>query len=95
MKNYYFTFGKLKTHPFYRRLDHSKARNLRSAIEIFKMYFPNRENPMLCNCSIVYTEKDFKDTQMYISGNFGKRCHGIIGFKALKNKDSDKNEEHT
>ena len=72
-----------------------KARNLRSAIEIFKMYFPNRENPMLCNCSIVYTEKDFKDTQMYISGNFGKRCHGIIGFKALKNKDSDKNEEHT
>ena len=59
------------------------------------MYFPNRENPMICNCSIVYTEKDFKDTQMYISGNFGKRCHGIIGFKALKNKDSDRNEEHT
>lgn len=53
MKNYYFTFGKLKTHPFYGGWIIVKARNLRSAIEIFKMYFPNQRESydlQLFNC---------------------------------------------
>lgn len=85
MKNYYFTFGTSETYPFKGGWIIVKAKNMSDAGVIFKTYFPNPENPNYCNCAETYPERIFKKTQMYKIGNFNSRCHGIIGFKSLKN----------
>lgn len=95
MKNYYFTFGNDKNQPFRGGWVIVKAVSQNAAIKVFNVYFPNRKNSQICNCAIVYNESEFKKTQMYKSGNFGRRCHGIIGFKALKNKDGESNAKST
>ena len=86
MRSYYFTFGNDSSQPFYGGWIIVKAKNMECAEEIFKLYFPCAKNDETVNCAFVYSEWEFKKTKMYSSDNFGKRCHGIIGFKALKNK---------
>ena len=55
MKNYYFTFGKLKTHPFYGGWIIVKARNLRSAIDLRCIF---RTEKILCFAIVrLYTQK--------------------------------------
>lgn len=96
MNNYYFTFGSNDANqPFRGGWVIVKAVSQIAAITIFNTYFPNRKNPQICNCAVIYTENEFVRTQMYQKGNFGRRCHGIIGFKALKNKDGESNEKST
>lgn len=85
MENFYFTFGTDKSQPFYGGWIIVKAKNMREAALIFKMYFPNLRHPEFCNCAGIYSEQDFQETGMYKQGNFKRRCHGIIGFKPLKN----------
>lgn len=87
MKNFYFTFGKNDVNqPFRGGWIIVKAVSQSDAITIFNAYFPNRKNPQICNCAIIYNEEEFRQTNMYKNGNFGCRCHGIIRFKALKNE---------
>ncbi len=56
------------------------------AEKIFKLFFPCEKNDETVNCAFIYNESEFKKTEMYRKDNFGKRCHGIIGFKAFKEK---------
>ena len=80
MTKYYFTYG---------RDDESRASkggwteveapDFESACSVFRMYHPNKIEPLL-NCCTVYTEENFKKTSMYQrpDGNFGYRCHETI-----------------
>lgn len=96
MKNYYFTFGENDVNqPFRGGWVIVKAVSIGAAMRIFNEYFSNHRESQMCNYAIVYNESEFKKTQMYKNGNFGRRCHGIIGFKALKNKDGESNEKST
>lgn len=92
MRNFYFTFGTDKNQPFRGGWVIVKARSMNDACEVFRRYFPDKIEDTY-NCADIYSEKSFKCTEMYRSGNFGKRCHGIICFKALKNKDGECDEE--
>lgn len=49
MENFYFTFGTDKSQPFYGGWIIVKAKNMREAALIFKMYFPNLRHPEFCN----------------------------------------------
>lgn len=93
MKNFYFTFGTCIKQPFRGGWIIVKADHINDAIKIFNLYFPNNLRPDQINCADVYSEEDFKNTRMYKYGNFGCRCHGIIGYKALKNKGESFNEK--
>lgn len=95
MRNYYFTFGTLKSHPFHGGWIIVKARSLEKAKSIFNLFFSDETDTQTCNCAFIYTEKEFMNTQMYENGNFGRRCHGIISFKAFKNKEGVNDEKYT
>ena len=86
MKCYYFTFGTDKNHPFKGGWVIVKARSMKDAEVIFHLTFPNSSDCKQSNFAFSYSESAFKNTVMYKNGNFGVRCHGIISFKALKQK---------
>lgn len=86
MRSYYFTFGCNAKHLFEGGWIIIKAKNKENAQKLFELYFPDKSDLNECKYSMVYSEKEFKRTQMYANGNYGKRCHGIIEFKKFKQK---------
>lgn len=81
MRSYYFTFGCNAKHLFKGGWIIIKAKNKKNAEKVFGLYFSDKSG-----YAMIYSEKEFKRTQMYLNGNYGKRCHGIIGFKKFKQK---------
>lgn len=76
MPNFYFTYG-TEGQPFFGGWTEVDAPNRRSACSAFRAYHPDKTEGLV-NCSSIYDEEHFKQTEMYRSGNFGYRCHEII-----------------
>ena len=53
------------------------APNYGAACAAFRAYHPDKTEGLL-NCSSVYDEEHFKQTEMFTSGNFNRRCHEVI-----------------
>lgn len=72
MKTYYFTYGRSETQPFNSGWTEIVADSAREALRLFDAIHPpvNGIRP----CAFVYDEDEFKQTEMYKSGNFGARC---------------------
>lgn len=76
MEKFYFTYG-TSGQPFVGGWTEVEAPNRKFACDTFRWFHPDKIQGIL-NCSSVYTEQEFKLTQMYAEGNFDKRCHEVI-----------------
>ena len=79
MKNFFFTFGRDKRFPFQGGWVIIKAPDIKTAVSVFRLYFPHPDDEETLNCSDYYTEGQFMKTEMYKTGNLGTFCHEIIG----------------
>lgn len=70
---FYFTYGCSETQPFVGGWTEVEAPSRAVANQIFRAYHPDRTIGFL-NCSSVYEEAQFQRTEMFKTGNFGKRC---------------------
>ncbi len=79
MENYYFTFGSSSTYPFQDGWITIKAPDMHLASEMFKSTYPNPYDEDMLNCAFVYSEEEFKETEMYKQqSNRGYDCHGCF-----------------
>ena len=80
MPTFYFTYGSDKRFPFWYGWTEIEAPDLTTACAVFQHYHPARDlGSRLLNCADVYTEAQFKATEMYEKGNcYGTRCHERI-----------------
>ncbi len=76
MNRYFFTYG-TEGQPFSGGWTEVLAPSSRLACEAFRHHHPDKTKGLL-NCGSVYTEENFKQTEMYEGGNFGARCHELI-----------------
>lgn len=77
MKTFYFTYG-LNGQPFVGGWTEIVARDFHDACQTFKRLHPCKHGNLL-NCASVYTEEEFKQTEMYVRGNnLGAKCHERI-----------------
>ena len=80
MAKFYFTYGS-EGHPFYGGWTEVEAPDVGAACAAFRAYHPDKTEGLM-NCSDVYTEKDFRKSDMYgPGGNFSHRCHEVITLK--------------
>lgn len=78
LQNYYFTFGSDQDFPFQNGWIVVQAPSAAAAIDIFCSYYPRRGECI--NCSFMYEEEAFINTEMYKrKDNLGAGCHCIIG----------------
>lgn len=78
MQKYYFTYGSSENFPYQNGWTEVYAENMKQAESLFKAIHPDKI-PGIINCAWVYTQKDFESFNYFKSGNFGVRCHEIIG----------------
>lgn len=76
MAKFYFIYG-TEGQPFVGGWTEIEAPNVNVACAAFRVYHPDKIEGLL-NCSSVYTEEQFKSTEMFATGNFGFRCHETI-----------------
>lgn len=76
MPKFYFTYG-TDGQPFRGGWTEVEATDGHAACTAFRAYHPDKIEGLL-NCSSVYTEEQFKTTEMFVTGNFGFRCHETI-----------------
>lgn len=76
MPKFYFTYG-TEGQPFRGGWTEVEATDGHAACAAFRVYHPDKIEGLL-NCSSVYTEEQFKSTEMFTTGNFGLRCHETI-----------------
>ncbi len=72
MTNYYFTYGS-EGQPFCGGWTEITAPDMRTACEFFRFIHPDKIEGYL-NCCSVYSEENFKKSEMYTKGNFGIFC---------------------
>ena len=72
-----FTYGNADIYPYKGGWTEIIAPTTRLCIDIFRAYHPDR-TPGILNCADYYSFSDFRDTEMYRDGNFGKRRHEKI-----------------
>ena len=77
---FYFTYGTDPEYPFRGGWTEVYAPNLRTAIQLFKLLHPNREDSGSLNCSDYYNEEEFLSSKMRDKGNYGEYCHEAILF---------------
>ena len=79
MARFYFTYGSDERFPFRYGWTLVEAPDIHTAHAAFRLFHPDRtpESHKL-NCADVYSEKAFKDTEMYLKGNYDERCHERI-----------------
>lgn len=76
---FYFTYGTSEYMDFQGGWTEVIAKDENSAVNIFKAYHPNPNDEFLINCASVYTEEQFKRTNMYkINDNLGAACQETI-----------------
>lgn len=78
---YYFTFGTDPVYPYRGGWVEVVAKDINKAIEIFNSHYPLIDN-QTGRYAFVYSESDFKQTVMYLKGNFGYGCHKVHKRKA-------------
>lgn len=57
---YFFTFGSSDKLPFNNGYLIVEAENIRQAVSLFRVYFPDRTDGFV-NCSVYYTEADWEN----------------------------------
>ncbi len=70
----YYTFGTDPRFPFCGGWVEVEASTMKEAHAVFRVNFPDRE-PGVLNCSDYYTEAQFDESDMRITGNRGGFCH--------------------
>lgn len=73
---FYFTYG-AAGQPFTGGWTEVEAPTREAAYMAFRVYHPDRIEGIV-NCADIYSESQFRQTEMYSSGNFGYRCHETI-----------------
>lgn len=81
MCKFYFTYG-TDGQPFYGGWTEVDAPDGHAACAAFRAYHPDKHEGLI-NCSSIYTEERFKETEMYRSGNFDRRCHEVITLRRI------------
>lgn len=76
LQKFYFTYG-TGGQPFFGGWTEVEAPDIHAACAAFRAYHPDKTAGLL-NCSSMYDEEHFKQTEMYRHGNFGYRCHETI-----------------
>jgi len=76
MRTFYFTYGS-SGQPFIGGLTGVQAPHYGAARRA-ALRAPPPKTQGAVNCSSVYDEGNFKQTEMYRSGNFDRRCHEVI-----------------
>ena len=76
MARFYFTYG-TDGQPYVGGWTEVEAPDRKSACAVFRAYHPDKWEGLV-NCSSIYTEEQFKETRMYLEGNYGFRCHEVI-----------------
>ena len=76
MARYFFTYG-TDGQPFVGGWTEVDAPDIHAACAAFRAYHPDKTEGLV-NCSGIYNEEQFKQTEMYQRSNFGFRCHEII-----------------
>jgi len=79
MEKFYFTYGTDSGYPFRGGWTEVVAPSLKTAAQIFKIYHPNRDDADVLNCADYYRADEFEGFECFKNGNFGARCHEIIG----------------
>ncbi len=69
-----YTFGSDERFPFRGGWVEIVAPSMRDAHAIFRKHYPDR-TPGILNCSDYYTEQQFNESDMPITGNRGAFCH--------------------
>lgn len=78
MAKFYFTYGATDNMPFIGGWTEIEAPNLTAAVMAFRLFHPDR-NKGIVNCSFIYTEEQFKKTDMSgADGNYYRHCHERI-----------------
>jgi len=73
----YFTYG-TSGYPFCGGWTVVKAESMEMACSLFRVHHPDKISGLL-NCADVYTEEQFKRTEMAgPKGNFNRFCHEVI-----------------
>ena len=73
MAKYYYTYGTDGEYPFIGGWTEVEAVSRQAANRLFRMVHPDK-TPGILNCAFVYTEEQFKQTSMYMCGNFDRFC---------------------
>lgn len=86
LPKFYFTYG-LSGQPFFGGWTVVEAPDERTACELFRAVHPDKE-PGIMNCCSVYTEAEFKDTNMAgPCGNYRRFCHETITLRRYAAED--------
>ena len=70
----FYTFGSDDRFPFCGGWVEVAAPTMKEAHALFREHYPDRE-PGILNCSDYYTEEQFKESDMPLTGNRGAFCH--------------------
>ena len=73
MAKYYYTYSSDGEQPFIGGWTEVEAVNHQAANKLFRIVHPDK-TPGILNCAFVYTEEQFKQTGMYMCGNFDRFC---------------------
>lgn len=72
---FYFTYASDEKFPFHAGWTEVRARDRSQACAIFNAHHPPRDDSACVNCSWIYDEAQFRNTEMYKrNDNFGKGC---------------------
>ncbi|MGF6990437.1 hypothetical protein M2150_001698 [Lachnospiraceae bacterium PM6-15] len=74
---WYFTFGSSRQYPYDSGWVEVRAETRQEAIDLYKEKYPNVSHNIY-NCADIYSEKQMHETEMYVSGNRGAKCHDVI-----------------
>lgn len=79
MKTTYFTYGTDEKYPYHGGWTRVVTDENVNPVEIFKQYHPNRVGSPFVNCAVIYSEEEFKKTEMYKDkDNLGFSEHEVI-----------------
>ncbi len=79
-ERFYFTYGLHPSYPYQGGWTVVYAPTQKQAEDLFSMVHPDREGGLL-NCAFVYTEEQFFNTKMHLTGNSGAFCYEIISLE--------------
>ena len=81
---FYFTYG-TGGQPFTGGWTEVEAPTRAAACMAFRAYHPDRIEGIV-NCASIYSEEQFRQTEMYRIGNFGCRCQETITLRREEGK---------
>lgn len=78
MQKFYFTYGTDPAYPFQGGWTLIVAPDEKTAVQIFRVFHPDRFGSGCLNCADYYRGERFEKSKMYKDGNFGAYCREVI-----------------